>query len=477
MKHNAAILFILIVIATVGCSTKGAENLAIEGQVMLCGEGMEGVCVQLTHPEYGTVETFTDELGLYRFEQAWESDYTIVPFLEHCEIVPVQRQVTVNDNTVVSDFIVRPMWEKLYGSSFHDTVTDMARTLRCGYVYTGTTDYTGSYGAFIMRVDALGQLLWYKEYSQNLYMSARGIVALDDGSVVVTGCKASGTTGGDIWIAKYDGNGDPMWEKIYGGLQWDEGYSIIHFDNGSDSGFMIAATTDSTGSGRADVYIMKVDDSGNIVGSLFDALFGGQYNDGVHRIIACRDGGYLFAGYVEYETLVRADSRIVKINSMRQHVWSKEYDIDAYDYATDVMELENADIIVCGIAYHTLNQERIWIARISGDGNTQVWKKEFTIGMSCGVYGMTRDAAGNIVCTGYTVAQNEGTSRLLLLSLSPDGQLLWQQVYGTTEGTGYAGRKVLRTGDDGLAVAGMSIESGTGADVYCLKLNDKGQLW
>ncbi len=122
-------------------------------------------------------------------------------------------------------------------------------------------------------------------------------------------------------------------------------------------------------------------------------------------------------GYVEYETLVSADSRIVKINSMRQHIWSKEYNIDAYDYATDVMEIESGDIIVCGIAYHTLNQERIWIARISGDGNTEVWRKEFSIGMSCGVYGMTRDAAGNIVCTGYTVAHNEGTNRLLLLSL------------------------------------------------------------
>ncbi len=101
-----------------GCSTQKAESLAIEGQVMLCGEGVEGVCVQLIHPQYGTVETYTDTLGTYRFDQAWESDYTIIPYIEHCEIVPVKRQVTVNDNTVVSDFIVRPMWEKLYGSSF-----------------------------------------------------------------------------------------------------------------------------------------------------------------------------------------------------------------------------------------------------------------------------------------------------------------------------------------------------------------------
>ncbi|MDH7554927.1 MAG: hypothetical protein QHH74_14875 [Spirochaetota bacterium] len=475
MKVWATLLCVIAVCS--GCSTQQAESLSIEGQIMLCGEGMEGVCVQMQHPEYGTVKTYTDSLGVYRFDQAWVGQYSIMPYIEHCEIVPVNRMVDVQDNTVVHDFIVRPLWEKVYGSDYHDITMDMAKTMRCGFVYTGKTDFTGSYGAFLMRVDALGQQLWYKEYSQNLYMSANSVVALTDGSFVITGCKADSTNGGNIWIAKFDGNGNSMWEKIYGGNLWDEGQSIVRIENGSDTGFIIAATTESAGSGRSDVYIMKIDDGGNIAGSLFDTLFGGQYNDGVTRIIACKDDGYIFTGYVEYETLVRADSRITKINSMRQHVWSKEYNIDMYDYATDVLELTNGDVVVCGIAYETLNRERIWIACLTGDGNTEVWKKELSIGQSCGVYGMTLDAAGNIVCTGYTIPDDGGNSTLLLVALTQKGELLWMQAYGSNEGKGYNGKKVVCAGDDGLAVAGTTIESGTGADVYCLKVNDKGELW
>jgi len=472
-----ALLLCIPVITLAGCSTQQAESLVIEGQVMLCGEGMEGVCVQMQHPEYGTVETYTDSMGIYRFEQAWVGEYSIMPYVEHCEIVPVQRKLNVTDNTVVNDFVVRPLWEKVYGSDYHDITMDMAKTLRCGFVYTGKTDYTGSYGIFLMRVDALGQQLWYKEYAQNWYMSANSVVALDDGSVVVTGCKADSINSGNIWIARFDGNGDSIWEKIYSGSLWDEGHGIVRIESGSDTGFIIAATTESAGSGRADVYIMKVDNNGNIVGNLFDALFGGQYNDGVTRIIASKDGGYIFTGFVEYETLVSADSRITKINSMRQHVWSKEYNIDTYDYATDVVELDNGDIIVCGIAYETLNRDRIWIARLTGDGNTEVWKKEFSIGRSSGVYGMTLDATGNIICTGYTIPENEGVSKLLLLSLKQNGEFLWMQTYGSIAGTGYSGRRVVCAGDNGLAVAGTTIESGTGADVYCLKVNDNGELW
>jgi len=470
------ILCLLVCSVLCGCNTRQSESLQIQGQVLLCGEGMEGVCVQLQHPQYGVVYTYTDALGVYRFEQAWISEYIITPFVENCEIVPVQRNVSVYENTIVSDFIVRPLWEKLYGSAYQDVVKDMAKTLRCGYIYTGSTNSTGSYGAFVMRVNGLGQQEWYKTYWQNLYMAANGIVALDDGSAVIVGCKAGSTTAGDIWIAKVDGNGDIMWEKTYGGSQWDEAFSVVRVDTGADKGFVIAATTESAGNGRADIYAMKCDDNGNIVGGLFDALFGGEYNDGVHAIIGCKDGGFIMAGFIEYETQVRADSRVIKINSFRQHVWSKEYDIDTYDIATDVKELEDGDIVVCGVAYAVKANERIWISRLTGDGPVEKWKKEISIGKSCGIYSMAFDAQGHIICTGYTIREGSDSKDLLLLGLTTDGEVEWIQVYGTDNQKDDMGRKVVLAQDGGLAVCGNVMVGEAGTDIYCLKVNDKGLL-
>lgn len=470
------ILCLLICIVLCGCSTQQSESLQIQGQVLMCGEGMEGVCVQLQHPQYGVVDTYTDALGVYRFEQAWISEYTITPFVENCEIVPVKRKVDIYNDTVVNDFIVRPLWERWHGSGYQDVVKDMAKTLRCGYVYAGSTNSQGSYGAFVMRVNALGQQQWYKTYWQHLYMSANGIVTLDDGSAVIVGCKAGSTTAGDIWIAKVDGNGDIMWQKTYGGSQWDEAFNVVRVDTGSDKGFLIAATTESAGNGRADIYALKCDDNGNIVGSLFDALFGGEYNDGVHAIIGTRDGGFIMAGFIEYESQVRADSRIIKINSLRQHVWSKEYDIDTYDIATDVKELENGDIIVCGISYAIKANERIWISRLTGDGTGEQWRKEFSIGKSCGIYSMAFDAKGNIICTGYTMRNESDDKDLLLLGLTRDGETEWVQVYGTDNHKDDIGRKVVLAQDDGLSICGNVIIGEAGTDIYCLKLNDKGLL-
>jgi hypothetical protein len=67
----------------------------------------------------------------------------------------------------------------------------------------------------------------------------------------------------DFWVLKLDGSGNIQWQKTYGGTNWDWASSIRQT---SDGGYIVAGYTDSFGSGNGDLWVLKLDSSGNING-------------------------------------------------------------------------------------------------------------------------------------------------------------------------------------------------------------------
>ncbi|HPD05260.1 MAG TPA: hypothetical protein P5547_08180 [Spirochaetota bacterium] len=473
MKVYKGILLILLWSVYTGCSTADTESLSIEGQVMLCGEGMEGVCVALQHPQYGSVETYTDDLGMYHFKEAWAGDYSVTPFVDGCEIVPVKREVSVFDNTVVNDFIIRPLWERTYGSDYQDVVNAMTNTRNCGYVYAGSTDLHGSHEAFAIRLNAMGTMMWYNTYGRDVYHSANAVLALDDGGCMIAGSKGSSQTNVDIWVAKIDGNGALQWQRTYGGNQYDEARSIVNVNDG----YCIAGCTESFGNGKEDVYVIKINDDGTVIDSTY---FGGVNDDRALKIIKCKnDSGFLIAGITEYENQLVADSWVVKLNpdlELSPNGWTKEYAIALYDCATDILELDDGSIIVCGWGWDVENASRIWVSKLRGDGSVEEWTKEYYIGASCAVNSMIQRADGSIVLTGYTMTALNDEKDILLLALDNEGNVLWTQVYGSGNEINDEGKAMVLAGDGGISVACDMKVSGVAGDVHCLKVNDKGLL-
>ena len=84
--------------------------------------------------------------------------------------------------------------------------------------------------------------------------------------------------GADLWILKISGDGNLIWEKTYGGSNFDVARSI---SKTQDNGFIIAGNSrssnlDFTNQGQNDAWILKVDNSGNKVWQKF---VGGSQNE------------------------------------------------------------------------------------------------------------------------------------------------------------------------------------------------------
>jgi hypothetical protein len=74
----------------------------------------------------------------------------------------------------------------------------------------------------------------------------------------------------DVYVIKLDGNGNKVWEKTYGGSGWDEAVSI---QQTTDGGYIVAGSTTSFGEGGLDVYVIKLDENGNLTYSVNNLIY------------------------------------------------------------------------------------------------------------------------------------------------------------------------------------------------------------
>jgi hypothetical protein len=130
------------------------------------------------------------------------------------------------------------LWTKNFDAGVGDLVVDAGGNILVTGSYTGTPDLGGgplpspafmSGGAFVAKFDAAGGHVWSKGFPPSNGATSGGVIAVDlAGNVVIggstTGCINLGSGnlcpsgyGGDLFIAKLDATGTPLWSKIGGG--------------------------------------------------------------------------------------------------------------------------------------------------------------------------------------------------------------------------------------------------------------------
>lgn len=146
------------------------------------------------------------------------------------------------------------------------------------------------------------------------------IVETDDGGFLLAGGTQSFSSDGryDIWLMKADRNGNELWQRTYGSEGTDDiAFRIIRIQGG---GYAIAGFTAAQQNGRADIYIIKLDDGFNVT---FESTFAlSSYNYNVLEIAGLYetpDQGLLIA------TRAFDDPHLIKIGSNGLIEWERTY--------------------------------------------------------------------------------------------------------------------------------------------------------
>lgn len=193
------------------------------------------------------------------------------------------------------------VWDNIFGGDGWDDGDSVQQTTDGGYIICGSTEapYKGDVmpdkDIWLIKTDANGNKLWDKKFDGLLDDYGGEVQQTTDGGYILCGSTGFwGGHGGDIWLIKTDANGDKLWDKTFGGIGDDQGYSV---QQTTDGGYIICGNTIFYLSWIPigdQLVLIKTDTDGD---KLWSKTLGGIFQD--YRGSSVRqtsDGGYIIDG-------------------------------------------------------------------------------------------------------------------------------------------------------------------------------------
>lgn len=297
------------------------------------------------------------------------------------------------------------------------------------------------------------------------------------GSFVLNNNSATGNT--DIYIAKYDPNGNVMWAKSAGGSDEDYATSIAldTWGNIYVAGFFYSTsitfgtttlTNDST-TATSDMYVVKYNPAGNVV---WARKAGGTMSDRINAVKTDAAGNVIVTGSFESKYLIFGtdtvknplattdDVFVIKYDSSGNFVWAKcsGQPGDNYGYAVTTDAANN--IYVAGsfnsgsisfggsvLSNSGTGTDDMFLVKYNSSG-TVVWATRATGKNNDMATALGTDATGNIYVSGKfasdtmffnsTALINSGAYDAFVAKYNATGHVIWAKSISTGTTINYA---------------------------------------
>jgi len=359
-------------------------------------------------------------------------------------------------------------WDETYGGVNMDstTHTSFVQTSDGGYALAG---YTASFGAgswdfWLVKTDSQGIEQWNRAYGGGAWDEGRSIVQTSDGGYAVAGAtKSFGAGDWDVWLVKVDSSGNVQWDKTYGGPSSDWASAVIRTNDG---GYALTGSTHNWGAGIADVWLVKVDSSGNVQ---WNQTYGGTNGEKATHIIKTSDGGYAMAGNTYSFGAGDSDFWFVKVDLDGNMQWNKTYGGANFEECMSFVETLDGGYMLAGYtASFGAGNWDFWLVKVDSYGNEQ-WSETYGGTSFDRAWSILQASDGGYVIAGHTMSFGAGSEDMWLVKIDSDGVMQWDETYGgPSRDRAY---NILRTSDGGYAVAGMTMSSGAGnEDMWLIKL-------
>ena len=323
---------------------------------------------------------------------------------------------------------------------------------------------------FVQKLDPAGNLIWAEAFGGAGNAEARGIAVDASGNVHITGLftetidfpiggspnELTASALQDIFVAKLNSNGVPVWARAMGGSGIDEGYGIavdatgnvyttgrfsgsVDFDPGLGQ-FLLQ------GSGNASIFVQKLNNNGDFV---WARAFRSTGNDQGLAIAVDSQGNPHIAGQFENTVdfdptpsefeLTSAGARdifVLKLDPDGNLVWARAMGGDSADIARAIAVDNAGNVYTTGFfngtadfnpgqASFELESDGLtdaFVSKLNSDGNF-VWARAFNGPSTVNGNGIAVDDFGYIYTTGHfqgTVDFDPGAPQFPLTTASTD---------------------------------------------------------
>ncbi|MGC8804577.1 MAG: hypothetical protein ACP5JO_06670 [Candidatus Ratteibacteria bacterium] len=358
---------------------------------------------------------------------------------------------------------IESIWEKQYDNSGNaDIGWAITASFDNGFIIVGASGSSKILGArknyqgLVIKIDSEGNVVKMKSFGssgQDLLSS----VVCDGTYFIAAGSKIEPPYKRQGWIIKFDSDLNLLWEKTFGGEQDDSFSQVI---NAGDRNFFLIGETKSYGKkdGRSDVYMVQIDDSGNLkwqqtydlgsddIGTSIAQLKDGKYviaavsctkNPGsllqegfstciiinqngtivkqrkfmegkknkFLKVKAISDGGAILVGTTSMlDKFPSEDTWIVRLNENCDILWSKIITSPGrYDGAFDVVEMDTGFIVVGYSQVHQseqMNFDNFAVNVLDKNGNVLA-NREWGFQDNDDLYGIIKLGSDTVMIVGF----------------------------------------------------------------------------
>ena len=208
----------------------------------------------------------------------------------------------------------------------------------------------------------------------------------------------------------------------------------------------------------------------------FEYNFGGNSEDQGQAILQTDDRGYLIAGYSEsFGTDGDLDVYVVRTDVDGQEIWSNNFDEGFIEHAYGMDATQDGGFIIVGdIRQTALDSFKVYLLKISPHGDL-LWSNSFGSGFEQG-FDVQATADGGYILVGRKLILPNGDLNIYVIKADANGDLVWEKNFGGSgDDEGWSVEEL----SDGYLIGGNAINPNTSSsDIYALKLDfDGNQVW
>ncbi|MHA1474711.1 MAG: hypothetical protein ACTSQ5_05945 [Promethearchaeota archaeon] len=332
---------------------------------------------------------------------------------------------STNENDLVNKKISPASSQTIWNQTWDGPSDEYAESVWGDGTYLYTTGGTDSFGAggfdlFIIKWDTDGNQIWNKTWGGGGFDTGKSIWG-DGTYLYTTGITVNfGAGNDDLLLIKWDTDGNEIWYKTWGNVLEDTGHSVW----GDGTNLYTTGYTYDIGTEKPDLLLIKWDTDGNLI---WYKTWGGTESDSGRSVWG--DGTYLYTTGGTYSFGEgEFDLVIIKWDADGNLIWYKTWGGTEYDSGMSVWG-DGTYLYTTGYTDNFgAGHSDLLLIKWDTDGNL-IWYK--TWGEVNSDYGDFVWGDGTyLYTTGYTDNFGAGQADLLIVKWDTDGNQIWYQTYG-----------------------------------------------